>query len=188
MKVWRLVVAIVGVLLMLGFNLSPADATTYPTTPNTYYYGDHYCDSGATPPLDNHLWDSCYIAPGWRIWSSNGRDRLAFGTNGDLAGLVNSTGDVWWHTGTETNPDPHYRGSAIWASDSCNLSMDGATYPDGSGHGLWQAGLPSINPATGKMAIYYGCRITMGGDGHWSLWSQLTADSPWVRVKSYPAA
>lgn len=130
---------------------------------NQYFlYGETYCDH---PDVSY----SCYIdTSGFHLYSSNGRDVLGFQSDGNWVGRVRSTGAVWFETNTKYN----YNGWLVFDPD-CNIVVLDST----GGYVKWSAG---VSVAGAKR-----CRLTLGGDGRFSIWSYNEYYGTWVRVKSF---
>lgn len=157
MKLLKLMAAF-GALLMAALLLSPAAAATYPADPNIVYFGDAYCAG------------NCYYAPGQlMMYSSNNRDRLAFGGSGNFAGYHNGTTTAWFNANTAGV------GFDLAMQDDCNVVVY-----DSGWNARWSSN-SNVGQHVGR------CRLTMGGDGHFSVWDYYDPATcgcslGWVRI------
>jgi hypothetical protein len=141
---------------------NPAMAS-YPTSPNIYYFGTDYCSGWENQAC------TMYPLSGWILYSSNGRDRLGFGGSGNFAGYINGTSTQWFSTNTAGQTP-----TLDFQSD-CNVVMYTQTSPQ---RVLW-ASDSSVGQSVHK------CRLTMGGDGHFSIWDYYPNTLGWVRIISW---
>jgi hypothetical protein len=156
----KLLAVLAGLLLVAGLASAPPAAATYPTSPTMYVFGSNSSCNG-----------NCSFYPGeFTLYSSNGRDKLAFGLSGNFAGY-DSAGRQWFQSGT------------AGTGHELRLQTDGniVVYDDGPQHdfigqqALWAAGVH---------CCFHWYRITTGGDGHWSLWGGYSTTN-WLRLDSY---
>jgi len=157
----KLLALLAGLLLLAGLASAPPAAATYPTSPTMYVFGSNSSCNG-----------NCSFYPGeFDLYSVNGRDHLGFGRSGNFAGY-DSAGVMWFQSATAST------------GKELRLQTDGniVIYDDGPQHDfLGQRALWASNTNTGH---FYWYRITMGGDGHWSLWGGYSTTN-WLRLASF---
>lgn len=153
-----ILVTFISILLSL-FSSIPAYAAS------DSYYGRNYCTYSGDQYACRFL-----RGGGFFLTSSNGRDALAFQSDGNLVGRVRSTGAVWYQSYTGG-----YQGYELWEQSDGNIVI----YRFG-GDQIHGAAVWATNTCCRSDLEY---RITMGGDGHFSVW--YNSSGTWVRWKSF---
>ena len=126
------------------------------------YFGTDYCGG--------YYGAGCGYYKGvhtFMLYSSNGRDALAFQSDGNLVGRVRSTGTVWFQSYT------HNTGYVLRLQDDCNVVV----YDVDETRALWAAG-SQLGQSVRQ------CRITLGGDGRFSIW-EYAGSYGWSRIRSW---
>lgn len=160
MKLLKLI-AMISALLFGALLVAPAAHAAYPTSPNIYVFGDESSCLG-----------NCSWYPGeFDLYSSNGRDHLGFGRSGNFAGY-DSAGVMWFQSNTVST------GRELRLQTDGNVVIYDAG-PNGDFLGqraLWASG-------TETNVDFHLWRLTMGGDGHFSIWRMH--NGAWERVASF---
>lgn len=161
MKSIKIVLALFATLAAAFiFNATPAQAT-YPTSPNQIVFGSNSAYGG----------NASFYPGEFDLYSANGRDHLGFGMSGNFAGY-DSAGRQWFSANTTGT------GAELRLQTDGNVVVYDSGHPAGtfiSQQPLW---------ASGIYGHFYWWRITMGGDGHWSLWGGYSTTN-WLRVASF---
>jgi hypothetical protein len=158
------IMAVIAVAFIAAFFSSAPAMANYPTNPNVYYFGTDYC----TDFTGNQ---TCVMYPGsgWLLYSSNNRDRLGFGLSGNFAGYDNGNSAQWFSSNTACDGC-----DTLEFQRDCNVVI----YRQSDRKVLWAAG--SQEGQTIRR-----CRLTMGGDGHFSIWDWDPFYNIWYRIVSW---
>lgn len=171
-RLLRLVAVLAGLLLAVTLAAAPA-AAAYPTSPNAVIYGDQSAYQG----------NAVFYRGEFDLYSANGRDHLGFGMSGNFAGY-DSAGVMWFQSGTAS------RGAELRLQTDGNVVVYDSGNPPGTylnQRPLWASG--TYESTTYGTVNYHLYRVTMGGDGHFSVWHKLVLDTTgrwtWVRWASF---
>lgn len=167
----RKLFALLAVLVAAVVSAAAAPPAVAATGPSIVVYGYASCIAAQTSVPPYHHNGDCdwyFGEPSpFTMWSSNGLDRLMMYPDGSLKG-ASTDYTVWWDSHTANRGA--YR---LSLQDDCNMVI----YTS-SNAVLWASGTE-----TGQTEQW--CRVTMGGDQHFSIWSGGTGSSPvWYRTGS----